>query len=228
VALPFRPATGPATRRRRQFLSREEIVEAGAKVLARDGYDALNMRSVATELDVQAAALYRYVDSREELDDLLFDHLMADCVPGLDGDDWRADLRAFAAAWRIRLTTTRDATRIALGQVSIGPNIAPLMDVALSILRRSGLDDDDLIEVYQACMLLVHSLASAEASYLDLAAKTGAGGLRYAPPQPEWVASYPTLWALAERLAAPPDFDARFAFGLDALIAGVERRLAGE
>lgn len=228
MALTFRPASGPAARKRRQFLSRGEIVEAAAKVLARDGYDALNMRSVATELGVQAAALYRYVDSREELDDLLFDHLMADCAPELDGGDWRADLRSVAAAWRLRLTTTRDATRIALGQVSIGPNIAPLMEAALSILRASGLDDDDLIEVFQACTLLVHSFASAEASYRDLAAKTGAGGLRYAPPRPEWVAEYPMLGALAERLIEPPDFDARFAFALEALVAGIERRFARE
>lgn len=207
-------------------MSADAIVQAAATVLARDGYDALNMRSIAAELDVQPPALYRHVQSRDAVDDLLFDHLMADCAPALTGRDWRADVRAVSQAWRRRLTTTRDATRIALGQVSIGPNLAPLMECALGALRASGLSDGQLIEAYQACVVMVHGFAAAEASYRDLATRADGSGLRSAPLKPEWVAAYPTLTALAERLAAPPDFEARFDFALDALIAGIEQRLA--
>ncbi len=225
MALPFRPADGAPRRRRASFLSRAEIVEAAAALLERDGYDELNMRAVAAELGVQAAALYRYVESREELDDLLFDHLMADCAPRLHGKDWREDLAAVATAWRNRLTSRRDATRIALGQVSIGPNLAPLMDAALAVLVRSGLGGAELIEAYQTCVIFVHGLAAAEAGYRDVAARSDGRSLRIAPLQPEWVEAYPTLAALADDISAPPDFDARFAFGLEALIAGIEQRL---
>jgi TetR/AcrR family tetracycline transcriptional repressor len=223
LALVFRPASGPSSRRRATFLTRAEIIGAAAALVERDGYDALNMRAVAAELGVRAAALYRYVESREELEDLLFDHLMADCAPTLRGEDWREDLLAVASAWRERLVSRRDATRIALGQVSIGANLAPLMDVALSVLGRSGLGETDLIEAYQACLIFVHGFAANEASHRDVAARAGA---RIAPLRPEWVQTYPSLTAVFDRLSEPMDFDAHFAFGMEALIAGIERRAA--
>jgi AcrR family transcriptional regulator len=225
VALAFRTAPDAAPRRRMQFLSRPEIVEAAAAILERDGYDALNMRAIAAELGVQAAALYRYVDSREALDDFLFDHLMADCAPALEGKDWRADLRAIAAAWRTRLLSRRDATRIALAQISIGPNLVPLMEASLGVLRRAGLGDEALVEAYRILTLFVHGFASSEASYRKLAAR---GDLRFEAPRPEWVDPYPLVAALADRISQPADFEAQFAFGLNALVAEIERRSASD
>jgi AcrR family transcriptional regulator len=224
VALKFRSGANGAPRTRREFLSRAEIVAAAAALLDRDGYDGLNMRAIAAELGVRAAALYRYVESREDLDDMLFDHLMAGCAPRVSGKDWRADLRKIARAWRARLLSKRDLTRIALAGISIGPNLLPLMEVALRTLRRSGLADEDVVEVYQTCTLLVHSFATSEATYRSASARTGAGALRPAPIAPEWAARYPAVAALADKLSGPADFEDRFNFALDALIAGIERR----
>jgi TetR/AcrR family tetracycline transcriptional repressor len=223
MVLPLRAPVALAERRRRAFLSREEIVEAAAGILERDGYDALTMRAVASELGVQAAALYRHVAGRDELDDLLFDHLMADCAPRTAGRDWREDVRTITAAWRARLIGKRDATRIALSLVSVGPNVAPLMEALLGALRRSGLSDDGVVMAYDALLLFVHSFASSEAIARRLAARPG-GPPRHTPMSVEWASDYPTIVALADRLFASPDFDAQFAFGLDALIAAIERR----
>src|SRR5579863_3516335 len=153
MALPLRAQTAAAERRRRTFLSRDEIVEAAAAILERDGYDALTMRAIAAELGVQAAALYRHIAGRDQLDDLVFDHLMAGCTPDIAGHDWREDLRTIATAWRARLIGRRDATRIAVSLVSVGPNVAPLMAATLGALRRSGLSDDDVAMTYDACLL---------------------------------------------------------------------------
>jgi TetR/AcrR family tetracycline transcriptional repressor len=223
MALPLRVQTPAAERRRRVFLSVDEIVEAAAAVLERDGYDALTMRALASELGVQAAALYRHIAGRDQLDDLLFDHLMADCAPEIAGRDWREDLRTVAAAWRARLIERRDATRIPLSVVSVGPRVAPLMEALLGALRRSGLTDADTVIAYDACLLFVHSFASSEAVFRALASRP-AGPPQHAPMSPEWASAYPTIVALADRLFAAPDFDAQFAFGLEALLAAIERR----
>jgi TetR/AcrR family tetracycline transcriptional repressor len=223
MALAFRPAPTARTRRRAAFLTRAEIVSAAARILERDGYDALNMRAVAAELGVQAAALYRHVESRGELDDLLFDRLMEDCAPEVGGTDWREDLAVIARAWRERLLARRDATRIALAQVSIGPNIAPLMDVAFAALRRAGLTETDVVAAYSSFVVFVHGFASEEARQRELAARP-TDGVRIAPLPAAWGAAYPDLARYADALSAAPDFDARFAFGLQALIAGVEQR----
>ncbi len=219
-----RSQIAPPARRRRTFLSREEIIVAAATILNRDGYDAVNMRSIGAELGVQAAALYRYVASREQLDDLLFDHLMAGCTPVVAGRDWREDLRSITGAWRARLLDRRDITRIALGQISIGPNVAPLMEACLSALRRSGLNDDGVLDPYETCILFVHGLARSEAIQRGLTKRGGDAQPRDEALEAENCGSYPTLVALASRLAVPTDFDAAFAFGMDALIAGIERR----
>jgi TetR/AcrR family transcriptional regulator, tetracycline repressor protein len=223
MALPLRAQTPTAERRRRAFLSRDEIVEAAAGILERDGYDALTMRAIAAELGVQAAALYRHVAGRDELDDFLFDHLMADCAPDIAGRDWREDLRSIAAAWREHLIKRRDATRIALSLVSVGPNVAPLMEALLDTLRRSGLSDADVVMAHDALILFVHSFASSEAVFRALATRPQ-GPPRHTPMSPEWASAYPAIVALADRLFASPDFDAQFAFGLDALIAAIDRR----
>lgn len=55
------------------------IREAAASLIARHGYDAVSMRHLATEVGVQAAALYRYFTTKEEL---LFT-LMRDHMEGL-------------------------------------------------------------------------------------------------------------------------------------------------
>lgn len=225
MVLPFSAAAPPPARRRTSFLTQGEIVAAAAVILERDGYDALNMRTVAAELRVQAAALYRHIQNRAELNDLLFDYLMADCAPHVRGIDWREDMRLIANAWRQRLVSRRDATRIALSQISIGPNIAPLMDATFGALSRSGLSENDVVEAYHACLIFVHGFASAEAGHRDLSSKL-AGGVRIAPLRPEWAALYQNLSRFADALSAPLNFDGHFAFGLEALFAGIERRIA--
>ena len=76
--------------------------EAAAQLIARHGFEAVTMRQLAAEVGVQAAALYRYFPSKE---DLLF-KLMRDHMDGLaealeaalpaHGDP-RARLEAFIA-----------------------------------------------------------------------------------------------------------------------------------
>jgi AcrR family transcriptional regulator len=59
------------------------IREAGARLIARHGYEAMSMRQLAGEVGVQAAALYRYFPTKE---DLLFT-LMRDHMEAL-GASW--------------------------------------------------------------------------------------------------------------------------------------------
>jgi AcrR family transcriptional regulator len=60
------------------------IREAAAALIARHGYDAVSMRQLAAEVGVQAAALYRYFPTKE---DLLFT-LMREHMDGLI-ESWR-------------------------------------------------------------------------------------------------------------------------------------------
>src|SRR5690606_33365345 len=56
------------------------IREAALSLIARHGYEAVSMRQLATEVGVQAAALYRYFATKEELLFALMETHMRDLV----------------------------------------------------------------------------------------------------------------------------------------------------
>ena len=58
--------------------SRAEITEVALRVADAEGLDAVTMRRVAAELGTGAASLYRYVETREDLLDLMTDAVGAE------------------------------------------------------------------------------------------------------------------------------------------------------
>jgi AcrR family transcriptional regulator len=70
------------------------IREAAVSLIARYGYEAVSMRQLAAEVGVQAAALYRYFPTKEEL---LFTLM-------------REHMEALAAAWEAARPSTDDAS----------------------------------------------------------------------------------------------------------------------
>ncbi|MGV9665897.1 TetR/AcrR family transcriptional regulator [Nocardia niigatensis] len=78
-------------------LSLEQIVETAMAVADADGYGALSMARVAKELGYTTMSLYRYVDSKDTLAELLHDRIFA-IRPDLPAGDWRTGLEAWAWA----------------------------------------------------------------------------------------------------------------------------------
>jgi AcrR family transcriptional regulator len=72
------------------------IREAAAGLIARYGYEAMTMRQLAAEVGVQAAALYRYFPTKEELLSTLM----------------REHMEALAAAWEEVRPGTGDASAL--------------------------------------------------------------------------------------------------------------------
>src|SRR5437762_10968375 len=67
-----------ASGRRRQPLSRQAIVEAAVRILDAEGADALTVRRLADELNTGPATLYWHIGSKDELGELVYDHVMAE------------------------------------------------------------------------------------------------------------------------------------------------------
>jgi AcrR family transcriptional regulator len=80
-------APGPA-----RSLTVPGIAAAGVAIADASGLDAVTMRSVATALGGSAAALYRYVSSREELIGHMVDLVGAGVVHPPPSGDWLEDL----------------------------------------------------------------------------------------------------------------------------------------
>src|ERR1700761_1876534 len=93
----LRPERSPVGRPARY--TRAEITAAALRLADAEGLDAVAMRRVAAELGTGAASLYRYVETRDELLDLMTDATAAEYDLPAPSDDgpaggWLAGLVA--------------------------------------------------------------------------------------------------------------------------------------
>jgi TetR/AcrR family tetracycline transcriptional repressor len=214
-----------ARKPRRPLLTRGAVVEAAARVLQREGYGGLTMRAIADDLGVQAPALYWYVANKEMLETLLYDHLMSGFVVELTGGDWRANVRQAARQLRQYMRSKRDIIRIVPQEFSLGPNSMAQLEGSLTILLAGGLSARDAAYAFNMLFNYVANWVDGEgrANAADLDPPHVAGELEMRSDAD--AALYPNVAALAGHLAAF-DADGRFEFGLECMIAGLERRVS--
>ena len=196
------------------------MLDAGLRVMRRDGLDALTMRRLAAELDVRATSLYRYVPSKEALLGALADELLA----GLDlgehvGDPWREALAAMARAIREYLLARRDGARLLAGRITVGYGLRNI-EAVLAVLRGAGLADRDAAYATYGFATAIFGLVAAEQNrsgdtrpreYLDRLADR----LRAAPAD-----RYPNVVELADELTGP-NLASRYEFTVARLIDGI-------
>ncbi|MCW6007251.1 TetR/AcrR family transcriptional regulator, partial [Micromonospora sp. CPCC 205371] len=138
-ARPERAAKGPAPSK-----SRRQIAAIAVALADAEGVEAVSMRKVAAALEVGTASLYGYVDSKDELYDL-----MVDWVEGEDGPppslsgDWSSDLSWLAHRIRGSILRHPWTASITAGRPNFGPTclawieygLAAMDDLGLSIVR---------------------------------------------------------------------------------------------
>src|SRR6266498_4621044 len=77
--------------------SRDQITAAAITIADAEGLEAVSMRRIAREVGAGAMSLYRYLDSKDELVELMMDAVEAeDPLPDKPSGEWRADLRRIA------------------------------------------------------------------------------------------------------------------------------------
>jgi AcrR family transcriptional regulator len=132
---PERAATGRPAQR-----SRAEIVAAAIGIADREGLDAVSMRRVAAELGAGAASLYRYVDTREELLDLMSDATGAEYPLPIPNGDWLAGLLAMADQMRAIMRRHPWLPGLVLTRAVIGPNGLAVLEHYLALLEHHPAD----------------------------------------------------------------------------------------
>lgn len=143
-SVPERQGRGP-----RPAYSRAQITEAAIRIADAEGLEAASMRRIAAELGTGAMSLYRYVPSRDDLIELMVDHVLLETdIPERPSGDWRADLTLIAentrAVWRghpwlVGLHRPRAA---------FGPNRLRLTEFAFGALD-VGIPIDDMVALLE-------------------------------------------------------------------------------
>jgi AcrR family transcriptional regulator len=128
--------------------SRSEITEVALRVADAEGLDAVSMRRVAAELGTGAASLYRYVDTREDLLDLMTDATSAEYEPAPPTGDWLGDIIAFGEQARAIFRRHRWLAGLAITRPVIGPNGTALIERFLILLQAHPADIGAKMEAF--------------------------------------------------------------------------------
>jgi AcrR family transcriptional regulator len=115
--------------------TRAGITGVALQLADAEGLDAVSMRRVAAELGTGAASLYRYVQTREDLLDLMTDAAGAEFEPAAPTGDWVADLTAYGERLRVVFRRHRWLPGLIVTRPVIGPSGAGLIEHFLTLLQ---------------------------------------------------------------------------------------------
>jgi AcrR family transcriptional regulator len=114
--------------------SREEITAAAVTIADQAGLDAVSMRRVAAELGTGAASLYRYLDTREDLLDLMIDFTGSEYVFAALTGDWLADVIDIGQQARAIMRRHPWLPSLVITHSVLGPNGLVLLEHVLGAL----------------------------------------------------------------------------------------------
>ena len=120
----------------------DEIVEAAITVADRVG-SSFSLRDVATELAIPVMSLYSYVDSREQLLELMSDEVCARMVRAPLPDDWRARIKIVADENLELVTTHRWLADRESERATLGPGTLAKYEHELAAIEDLDLTDQD-------------------------------------------------------------------------------------
>jgi AcrR family transcriptional regulator len=155
----------------RPGLSAEAIVDAAVRIADAEGLEAVSMARVAAELKFTTMSLYRYVASKDELLQLMFNAsaLGVESVV-IDGDDWRSRLRSWAIIQRDMLDRHPWITQMPMAAPPVAPNSLHFVERALEVLDGTGLAETAKIRAIG----LISSYTLSEARMANDAARAAA------------------------------------------------------
>jgi AcrR family transcriptional regulator len=227
----------PEPGERKPAHTRERIAAAALKIADEEGFEAVTMRRVATELGAGTMTLYHYVKNKRELAALMDDAVMGQLLVPDDelADDWREGLaqiarRTYASfmrhPWTFEFIGGEDDPGVG------GPNALRHVEQSLMIAEKTGLDLKGQFEV-TALMddyVFGHAMRTRGIGRSDRAPKERLDAVIAYMETQLATGDYPRLQAIAgddlrggfarvTELAIDPD---RFERGLQLVLDGIE------
>jgi TetR/AcrR family tetracycline transcriptional repressor len=207
-------------------LTREEIVRVALRTLERDGLEQITLRRLAEELGVTAAAVSWHVRSKDELVDAIVQASLRTLRPPQpESGEWTGRLRELHTWFRASLLERRHLVFTPAFRRALPYAFVPVELAGTRILREAGVAEGDA----EGASRLLH--------WHTIAVALNEAGAAHAPPpgrtpRPVLDGAIESLTAadfasfierLPEMLDTDPD--RTFAFGLDCLLRGLQRRL---
>ncbi|MFI7699177.1 TetR/AcrR family transcriptional regulator C-terminal domain-containing protein [Nonomuraea sp. NPDC049480] len=200
-------------------------MRAAIAVADAEGLDAVSMRRVAAEVKSGTTSLYRYLENRDELLDLMADAVWGEGAPGPLTGDWRADLAEVARDQRAMVLRHPWMARLMTSRPTMGPNSLRRFEHALTAAAALTPDITRASAVIGAIGSYVLGAVAKELAEQEAQRRTGLS-------EQEWRAAIgPYIRGVVESGAYPQfnrrvveaddlSFSDQFEFGLACLLTG--------
>jgi AcrR family transcriptional regulator len=215
------PATEPRAR-----LSKERVLRTAVALADREGLESLSMRRLADELGSGAMSLYHYVPNKEQLLDGMVDVVFGEIEPPAIDADWMTAMRKRAVSTREALRRHPWAVGLMEGRTNHGPANLRLHDAVLGCLRAAGFSLEMTVHAYSVQDAYIYGFALQEQDMSPESADDFAAEAQRQMREYEAVlAEYPHLVEVVGGHVAKAGYDytTEFLFGLDLILAGLER-----
>ncbi|GAA0942034.1 TetR/AcrR family transcriptional regulator [Actinocorallia libanotica] len=167
-ARPPRSSRGP-----QPALTLDRIARAAVALCDAEGLEALTMRRLAAELGTGTMSLYRYVQSKSDLVDLMVD-LTLEEIPRPSHPDWRAGLHWFAHQVRARSLRHPWTVQVDAPYFFLGPNGIEYVEYLYRIVDGIGLGIDEMMRAVNLVAAYAEGAVRQELADVRRAAEAGA------------------------------------------------------
>jgi TetR/AcrR family tetracycline transcriptional repressor len=207
-------------------LDREAVVRTALRVLDKTGLDGLTVRKIASELHVQAPALYWHFKNKQELLDEMATTVLADFVreQGMPSEDLSWSAYALEHSHRLRQTLLRyrDGARMFSGRYLTDSSLYTPMEAGLRKFTEAGFSLSESANVLNTLYCYVVGFTIEEQAVFPQRDK------RNKQYDPKKRAKRIDANKFPLSLAAGPEafgtFDERFNRGVELILRGVGRR----
>jgi AcrR family transcriptional regulator len=132
-------------------LTREDVIDAAAELVAERGYAGLSMRALAERCGVATMTLYRHVRTKEDLLGALTDRVLAELeLPGPGTLTWQEQIATVFRSVHDLLLEHPDLVEIAARQHVAGEAAYRGAEVVLDALRRAGIEGESAASAFAA------------------------------------------------------------------------------
>ncbi|WP_223205970.1 TetR/AcrR family transcriptional regulator [Streptomyces xanthii] len=216
----------------RAALTPQRIVDVAVELADAEGFAAVTMRRIATELGVAPMAAYRHVSGKDDLLALMVDRVSGELDVPEDVTGWREVLRAYAVRSRVMTLAHPWMTQLPASLFMLTPTRMAVAERQLASLDGLGLDPDTMMAAFRAVTSYVHGATQSQVALDRFRAEQGWDSgdetRRALAPQMNYLLDsgrYPVYRSYAYSATRKDDPTWEFEFGLDCVLDGIARRL---
>ncbi|MCO4762019.1 MAG: TetR/AcrR family transcriptional regulator C-terminal domain-containing protein [Myxococcales bacterium] len=215
-------STDKRKRRRTTPLSRDQILRSAVEVADADGVRGLSMRKIARKLGVEAMSLYNHVKNKDDILDGMVEIVVADIAVPEVGGDWQESMRRRALSAHETLMAHPWAAMMLMSRVNVGPVVLAYVDRTIGCLIEAGFSYALADYAWNTLDAHIYGFTLQRLNFPfepDEFADTAESFMPQMPP-----AELPYLLGMAQEvIAGRHDGVQELGFGLDLIIAGLER-----